>query len=139
VLLDYLDILEAQLEIDEGKRNKMYLDSKGIPTIGIGHNLRDNPISDMAVRVIFEDDVANAEADARKLFPCFDDLTTARKAVIINMMFNMGYETFSQFHHTIEMINSGNYDAAASGMLQSAWANQVGQRANRLADAMRNG
>lgn len=137
--MTYLDILEEQLAIDEGKRNKMYFDSKGIPTIGIGHNLRDNPISDMAVRVIFEDDVADAEVDARKLFPSFDDLTDARKAVIINMMFNMGYETFSQFHHTISLINGGQYIFAADAMLDSEWAKQVGERANRLADAMRNG
>jgi lysozyme len=136
-MMAYLDILEAQLAIDEGKRNKMYLDSKGIPTIGIGHNLRDNPISDMAVRVIFEDDVANAEADAKKLFPSFDDLTPNRKAVIINMMFNMGYHTFSTFTHTIAMINSGQYIFAADAMLESEWAKQVGDRAKRLSDAMR--
>ena len=137
--MSHIDILKAQLIVDEGKRNKMYLDSKRIESIGIGHNLRDKPISDRAVDIIFEDDVSDAEADIKKLFPSFDDLTDNRKAVVLNMLFNMGLETFSQFHHTIALINSGSYDDAATAMLASAWAVQVGQRADRLADLMRTG
>lgn len=137
--MSYIDILEAQLEIDEGKRNKMYLDSKGIPSLGIGHNLRDKPISDRAVRVIFEDDVADAEADIRKLFYDFDDLNDNRKAVVLNMMFNMGLPTFSQFKNTISLINHGEYGQAADAMLDSAWAKQVGERAVRLSNLMRSG
>lgn len=138
-MTNHIDILQAELVVDEGERNKMYLDSMGIPTIGIGHNLRDKPISDRAVRVIFEDDVADAEVDTRKLFPSFDDLTDNRKAVVLNMMFNMGYGTFSKFVNTIAMINRGDYDSASAAMLQSAWAKQVGDRAVRLSDLMKAG
>lgn len=137
--MSYRDILYNQLAIDEGKRNKMYLDSRGIPTIGIGHNLRDKPLSDAAVRAIFEDDVADAEADAKRLFACFDQLSDARKAVVINMAFNMGYATLSKFKNTIALIDAGQYGDAADAMLQSRWATQVGDRAKRLADAMRKG
>ncbi len=137
--MSYLDILEAQLTIDEGKRNKMYLDSKGIQTIGIGHNLRDRVISDRAIRVIFEDDMAVAEVDARALVKSFDALNDARKAVVVNMAFNMGYGTFSKFHNTIALIDSAQFDAAADAMLDSLWAQQVGKRAVRLAEKMRTG
>ena len=57
--MSYIDILQAQLTVDEGHKNFMYKDTKGIPTIGIGHNLN-KPISDRAVQVIFEDDMADA-------------------------------------------------------------------------------
>jgi lysozyme len=137
--MNYLDILKAQLTIDEGCRNKMYLDSKGIPTIGIGHNLRDKPLSDRAIQIIFEDDMADAEADARKLIKSFDKLNDVRKAVVINMAFNMGYSVLSQFKATIALIDSGDYTNASVQMLRSAWANQVGQRAQRLADQMAKG
>ena len=137
--MSYRDILKAQLVIDEGCKNKMYPDSKGIPTIGIGHNLRDKPISDRAVQVIFEGDVADAEKDARRLYPCFDQLSDVRKAVVLNMMFNMGYPTLALFVHTNAMINAGRYDEAADGMKQSDWYNQVGDRAKRLVDLMRSG
>src|SRR5690349_23604373 len=52
-----------QLERDEAKRNRPYRDSVGKLTIGVGHNLDDKPISDRAVRVILEDDVADARRD----------------------------------------------------------------------------
>lgn len=136
--MSYLDILQAQLVVDEGHKNFMYPDSKGIPTIGIGHNLH-KPITDRAVRVIFEDDIADAESDARKLVPTFDALSDVRKAVVVNMSFNMGFDTFSKFHNTLAAINEGRFDDAAAGMLASAWATQVGDRAQRLAKAMREG
>jgi lysozyme len=136
--MSYIDILQSQLAVDEGKRNKMYLDSRGIPTIGIGHNLRDNPISDAAVAQIFADDVAPLESEVRKLFT-FDELSDNRKAVVMNMMFNMGFGTLSQFKNTISFINHGSYSEAATAMLNSTWASQVGDRAVRLANLMRAG
>jgi lysozyme len=137
--MSYRDILKTQLIIDEGCKNKMYADSKGIPTIGIGHNLRDVPISDRAVQVIFEDDVADAEKDVRKLFPCFDSLSDVRKAVVLNLMFNLGYSRLALFTDTIKKINAGDYSGAADGMQYSLWYHQVGDRAKRLVDAMREG
>lgn len=137
--MSYIDILKARLTIDEGYSNKMYLDSKGIWTIGIGHNLRDKPLTDRAIQVIFEDDMADAEADARKLIKSFDTLNDVRKAVVINMSYNMGYAVLSQFRQTIAAIDAGDYVTAAAHMLNSAWAGQVGARAQRLADQMAKG
>ena len=34
------ELLKADLRRDEGIRNKRYLDSQGIPTIGVGHNIQ---------------------------------------------------------------------------------------------------
>ena len=137
--MSYLDILERQLTIDEGKRDRMYLDSEGIPSLGIGHNLRDRSISDRAIRVIFEDDMQVAESDARKLVPGFDALSDARKAVVVNMAFNLGYDRLAGFKNTLAYVNAGRFSQAADEMLDSKWASQVGQRAVRLADAMRKG
>jgi lysozyme len=137
--MSYLDILKRQLSIDEGYKKKMYLDSRGIWTIGIGHNLRDKPLSDRAVQVIFEDDMADAEADARILFKSFDSLNDVRKAVVVNMSFNMGFAVLSQFRQTISAIDAGDYAKAAAYMLNSRWADQVGARAQRLAEQMAKG
>ena len=37
-----VDKLRAQLEIDEGVVNKIYLDHLGYPTFGIGHLITDS-------------------------------------------------------------------------------------------------
>ncbi len=137
--MSYLDILRPQLEEDEGVRHHPYRDSKGYLTIGCGRNLDSVGISDDEVDFLLNNDIADAESDARKLVPTFDALSDARKAVVVNMSFNMGFDTFSKFHNTLAAINEGRFDDAAVGMLASAWATQVGDRAQRLAKAMREG
>jgi lysozyme len=59
--VSYRDILKVQLAVDEGRKAKMYLDTVGKWTIGVGHNLSDKPISQRAIDVIFEDDIGDAE------------------------------------------------------------------------------
>lgn len=137
--MSYIEIAMGQLVIDEGKRDKMYLDGEGIPTIGIGHNLRDRPISERAIRVIFEDDMAEAERDARSLVSAFDQLSNTRKAVLVNMAFNLGRDRLAGFKNMLAHVNAGEFTFAADEMLRSKWATQVGVRAQRLAQAMRLG
>ena len=137
--LTYLEILTKQLPIDEGYRRKPYPDTKGKLTIGVGRNLDDVGLRDDEIALCLSNDIAVAEAVARKLFPTFDQLSDARKAVVLNMAFNMGEETLKEFVHTIGFITAGKYDAAAAGMLDSLWAKQVGVRAVRLAEAMKTG
>jgi lysozyme len=137
--MTYREIAKAQLKVDEGVRAKVYKDSVGKLTIGVGHNCEDKPLSDRAIDVILEDDIADAEADARRLVPNFDALTDNRKAVLVNMSFNLGYARLKGFVNTLRAVSDGRYSDAADGMLASLWAGQVGDRAKRLADHMRNG
>lgn len=137
--MNYLDIVRAQLVVDEGRRNKPYVDTVGKTSIGIGRNLTDDGLSRAEIDFLFDNDVALAEYIARKVFPSFSELTDARKAVLINMAFNMGEETLAQFHGTISAVTDGDYELAAKRMLASRWAKQVGVRAGRLAEAMRKG
>ena len=133
-----LDVLEAQLIVDEGKRNVMYYDSLHVPTLGIGHALT-RPISEAAIRQIFVDDTAQAIDDAKHLFPSFDTLSEARQAVLSNMSFNLGLTRLSQFHDLRTAIAGEDFEAAAAAMLDSTWATQVGARATRLAQTMKEG
>lgn len=131
--------LEAELSLDEGRRNKMYLDSLRVATIGVGHNLRDDSISDAAVTQIFHDDVAEVLADLNKYLPWYTQLSDARQRVLANMCFNMGVHGLLTFNHTLSSLQSGDYEAAALGMEKSLWYGQVGDRAKRLVSMLRAG
>ena len=115
----------------EGLRLKMYEDSVGIPTIGYGHNLN-RPISEEAANQILKDDVQTAVLDAAS-FGWFHDLNDVRKAVIIDMMYNLGLTRFKKFQRMDKAIRDGDYELAAYEMLDSKWARQVGSRAEDLA------
>jgi len=137
--MNYLDILHAQLKVDEDVRPKPYVDSVGKVTIGIGRNLTDNGINRGEMALMFDNDLATAEHTARLLVPNFDSLVDARKAVVVNMAFNMGFNVLSTFVGMLKAIQEGRWVDAELAMLDSKWAAQVKGRAGRLADMMRSG
>ncbi|HET9626521.1 MAG TPA: peptidoglycan-binding protein [Kofleriaceae bacterium] len=130
----------------EGNVGHVYLDSRGFKTAGIGHLLAGSnlavgtPVSAAQVTAWFQQDVAKAIAGARQdVGPAFDRLDEARKIVVIDMVFNLGSGGFGGFHATIQAIQNGQFAEAATHMLQSAWASQVGHRATEDAAIMRSG
>lgn len=137
--MSYRDILRKQLLIDEGLRPKPYVDSVGKLSIGIGRNLADVGLRPDEIEYLFQNDVRDAEDAARRLVPNFEKLNDIRKAVVVNMAFNMGHSVLSGFENTLRAVNEGRYADAARGMLASKWALQVGGRAKRLAKQMREG
>ena len=122
----------SQLIRDEGRRNKMYLDSMGAWTIGIGHNLRDRPISDRAVDVILSDDLVETEAELVASLPWVTSLSPPRLGVLLNMSYNLGVPGLLQFHRMLEAMQRLRWEQAADEMRDSKWASQVGERAVRL-------
>ncbi len=132
-------LLKAELTRDEGLRPKAYVDTVGKVTVGIGHNLTDKPLSARAVQVIYEDDSNDAVADLDKALPWWKNLSEARQRVLANMVFNMGIGGLLEFKNTLKAIQESRYEDAAAEMLNSKWAAQVGDRAQRLSKMMREG
>jgi lysozyme len=137
--MSYLDICLQQLPIDEGVRNKPYRDTVGKLTIGVGRNLDDVGLSSDEIMLLLKNDIARADQAIKTICLSFDHLSDARKAVLVNMCFNMGVTRLSGFVNMLGAIHEGKFDEAADQMLASKWAQQVGDRAKRLADAMRKG
>ena len=131
--------LAAQLEIDEGKRARIYTDTVGKVTGGVGRNLTDRAFSEDEIALMLKNDIAIVERDLDRALPWWREMTEARQNVVANMCFNLGITRLMQFVNTLTLIRARRYDAAAAEMLNSTWARQVGARATRLADLMRKG
>jgi lysozyme len=129
-----IDNIFDQLVRDEGTRYTAYQDSRGVWTLGIGHNLS-VPISHDAARQILRDDVLAADTSCRQL-PIWRELSEARQGVLVNMAFNLGFAGLMQFRGMYQALEAADYPAAAREMLASRWATQVGARAERLAKQM---
>lgn len=132
-------LLQNELERDEGIRLKPYQDTVGKWTIGIGRNLSDVGISTEEAHHLLANDIDHVCNDLDKRFPWWRDLSETRQRVLANMCFNMGIFSLAEFRHTLTAIQTGDFKAAAAGMLASRWAIQVGPRANRLAQMMEEG
>lgn len=140
--MSYRDTVRAQLVIDEKKVDHVYMDSEGFWTIGVGRLIdkrRGGRLRDDEMALMLENDIDDAEADARSVFPTFDALSDCRKAVIVNMAFNLGRERLAGFNGMRKAISTGDFGRAAAEMLDSKWAQQVGARAERLAQNMKDG
>lgn len=136
---DAIAILRAQLKRDEGFRGKPYRDTTGHLTIGYGHNLEEG-ISEATAEYILSEDILTAVATARSVIgAAFDSASPRRQAALANMAFNLGAVKFGLFRQMIEFVRQGRWDHAASAALSSLWATQVGDRARRIAEALRNG
>lgn len=129
----------ARLSIDEDRRKRIYVDTVGKISGGVGRNLTDRGFREDEIDLMLANDVAEAVGECRRLIRGFDALAEARQEVLVNMMFNMGYTRLAGFKKMLAAVQAGNWREAASQMLDSKWADQVGDRADRLADAMRKG
>nr|7BTS_A Chain A, Lysozyme-Beta-1 adrenergic receptor chimera [synthetic construct]7BVQ_A Chain A, Endolysin,Beta-1 adrenergic receptor chimera [synthetic construct]7BVQ_B Chain B, Endolysin,Beta-1 adrenergic receptor chimera [synthetic construct] len=163
---DYKDDDDANifemLRIDEGLRLKIYKDTEGYYTIGIGHLLTKSPSLNAAKSeldkaigrntngVITKDEAEklfNQDVDAAvrgilrnaKLKPVYDSLDAVRRAALINMVFQMGETGVAGFTNSLRMLQQKRWDEAAVNLAKSRWYNQTPNRAKRVITTFRTG
>jgi lysozyme len=122
-----------QLKRDEGLRLKAYVDTVGKVTIGYGHNLTDRGISEEEAHSMLVDDALDVQRELSKALPWTDTLDYPRTAVLQNMAFNLGVAGLQKFSNFLTRLHDQQWQLAAEAMLNSVWAKQVGDRAQRLA------
>lgn len=142
--MKFIEHVYKQLERDEGKELNAYKDHLGNWTIGIGHLLSGDvntytEITEDECRELFERDVENVFNDLDRNLPWWRDLSDARKGVLVNMCFNLGINRLLGFKKTLALIRQGKYEEASKEMLDSLWAKQVGNRAKRLSQQLKDG
>ena len=139
--------LREQLKIDEGCVYEIYNDHLGYPTFGIGHLVRESDpengspvgtkVSEDRVADAFDDDIEIVLSDCNKLYPDFEDLPEEAQQIIANMMFNLGRPRLSKFVGMKRGVDAKDWNSAADEMVDSRWYRQVGVRAERLVNRMR--
>ena len=133
------DIVTDMLKLDEGLRLNPYKDTVGKTTIGYGRNLDDLGISKAEAEIMLCNDVNIAYKETFRVIDIFEKLNEVRRAVLVNMVFNLGLPRFLKFKKTIQAIHAEDFERAAKEMLDSLWAKQVKNRAKSLAHCMETG
>jgi lysozyme len=121
----------------EGIKGKVYADTEGILTVGVGRNLEDVGVSYDEAMLMLDNDIKRVLYACWHEFPWFADLTEDRQNVVANMVFNLGLEGFKKFKKMIAAIEKDDYIEAACQMIDSKWAAQVKGRAVELAVMMK--
>jgi lysozyme len=133
------DAMVHQLRLHEGERLKPYRCTAGKLTIGVGRNLDDRGITREESAMLLANDIATVWADVQRALPWAARLDDVRQRVLLDMAFNLGLVGLLSFKRTLAAIEAGQYQQAATMMLDSRWAGQVGGRAERLSRMMATG
>jgi len=159
--------ISQQLIHHEGLRLKPYRCTAGKLSIGVGHNLDDNPLTAEQCQKIFgrvpatgeevqqlltrdgitreqalhllDDDLAICRRELARGIGFYSQLDETRKNVLIDMCFNIGISRLKGFRKMLAAVEAGDYARAAAEMMDSRWADQVGRRADTLAEMMKRG
>lgn len=81
--------LKAELTVDEGRRARIYVDTVGKVSGGIGRNLTDKGFRDNEIDLMYQNDVAETEAWLDRNLTWWRSLDPVRQRVMMNMAFNM--------------------------------------------------
>lgn len=145
------------LERDEGVKTKVYWDTIGYPTVGIGHLIirektRDlnkigniltkeldrtiyNEITMDEVAILFSKDYINVLEGIQAntyIADIFRKVNKSRKLAIINMVFQLGIGGLSKFKNALESLDREDFKAAGQHLRDSLWYNQTLGRATRV-------
>lgn len=131
------DIIKAS----ESLRLEVYLDTKGLPTVGYGHLIdagspfKDLKVGDKITKAqadkLFDEDYEYHKKFAEKI-PGYDKASPEQKAALIDLTFNMGPAWADGFPAFRKAFAAGDYETAGNELINSQWYGQVGRRANPI-------
>ena len=142
---------------NEGLKDKVYEDTKGNRTIGIGFNLEDKNnqkvLADIGLDLqevlggkklkrndiirLYNHSLRQAFSDAQKFDPGFARRPEPVKKSIVDMAFNLGLTKLNKFEKMKAALGQNDYSRAADEMVDSNWYKQVKSRGPRTVALMR--
>lgn len=133
--------LHARIKEHEGLCLKPYVDTLGHTTIGYGRNLDAKGISVHEADALLVRDVSEACLTAETLVShdTWDAMGVDRRGVLIEMVFQMGGAGVAAFKKMLAALEDGDWLGASHEMLNSRWARQTPNRAEKLAEIMDGG
>ena len=142
-----IDELRQEIQNDEGRVNSVYLDHLNLPTVGIGHLIKESDpehglpvgtvVDDERINELFDQDIKVTLSECEQLYGNFNDLPEEVQKILANMMFNLGRPRLSKFRKLCKAVADRDWQECAVQMEDSRWHKQVTNRANRLISRMK--
>ena len=120
---------------------RLYKCPAGKWSIGAGRNLEDRGITESEARHLLNNDIRISIDELTDAFPWFTRLDETRQAAMVELHFNLGLSTLKTFRKTLGLIEEAVEGKVAwhdvcKELLNSRWADQVGRRAQTIADML---
>ena len=125
--------LIKRIGVNEGFRSKPYQCSEGVWTIGHGITW----LTEEESLHILTGRISQLHLKLLDDLDWYKDMPPEIQGILIEMVYQIGYSGVMKFKKMIANMIDKNWKGAATEMLDSLWAKQTPNRANRLADIVR--
>lgn len=123
------DLIKKRLIDFEGLILKSYTCPTGYTSVGVGRNLETNGITEEEAMYLLNNDITNVIKDLDKHWIAWRKLPIIAQYVCIDVVFNMGINTWMSFRMTRSYMELNEWEKAGDELLNSKYAEQVGRRA----------
>lgn len=120
--------------IRSGKNHEYGLDDNF--ACGMIYDIRSHGLTDSVAVKLLDIALTESQLECSSNIDGWDKCNFARKSVLIDMTYNMGWSTLSKFKKMLAAIARGDWEEAAAQMKDSSWYRQVGIRARVLEKMM---
>ena len=125
--------LIKRIGVNEGFRSKPYQCSEGVWTIGHGLTW----LTEEESLHILTGRISQLHLKLLDDLDWYKDMPPEIQGILIEMVYQIGYSGVMKFKKMIANMIDKDWKGAAAEMLDSLWAKQTPNRANRLADIVR--
>lgn len=141
----------------EGVKTKVYTDTAGKRTIGIGINIDDpsaegklkrfgisvssllngKSLTYSQIHGLFQQELAIAIVTAKETFPSFDSQPAIVKQIMVDLCYNLGENKIKGFVKFKAAVERKDYKTASAELVDSKWYTQTGRRAKHHVTAIK--
>lgn len=131
-----MDKFADKIAEEEGFRSKPYICTEGKLTLGYGFNLDVIEMPEMVAKLWLKI-LIKERYKAMLNYDWFLNMPVEKSIAVIDMTYQMGIEGVLLFRNMIDKIEQHRWHEAATELLDSKYARQTPERANRNAEILR--
>jgi len=136
--MDAINLAKQSLKKHEGEKKKgdrhiAYKCSADKTTLAWGRNIDDRGLSEQEAEILLNNDIVECIQDL-STFSYFNTLNDYQKAALIDLRFNLGAAGYRSFKMMGKALEIGDFTEAAYQVMHSKYADQVGKRADDIAE-----
>ena len=122
-----MERLREMIKRHEGVETHCYKDHSGLETIGVGRCIATGSLglSDDEIDYLLDNDIVRC--------------IKVRREALIDLCFNLGLTRLLGFKKALAAIEASEWEIAKIELLDSRWADQVGNRSEIIAEMIRTG
>ena len=135
---DLKDKISKTIVANEGFSSVVYKCTEGHDTIGHGFKVQDLYLPEQMSLRLLDMKISEKLLQIKQKMPWYNTLPIEAQIVVFDMVYQMGLSGFLKFKKSIQYLKEHDFKKASVEILDSLWAKQTPNRANRNSKSLYN-